>query len=483
MNDLDPLLNLCPDDVHSIHIMGICGTGMAALAGMLQQSGYSVRGSDSHVYPPMSDFLDGLGIEVRDGYKPENLEPTPDLVIVGNVITRINPEAQHLATLDVPYLSFPQALSRFYISSRTSLVVTGTHGKTTTCSLLATALHRADLDPTFMIGGILPEFGGNFRIGAGDHFVAEGDEYDTAFFNKVSKFLHYLPKIAIITSLEFDHADIFDDLEAIKTSFREFVSLIPEDGLLIINGDDENVLDIVRDAQCPVQSYGKSTGVDWQLTKVQPDSNSTLFTACKNGNEFGEFTVNLPGEHNCLNALAVAALLDHLGLPADDIAKGLSTFNGVKRRQEVRGVKAGVTVIDDFAHHPTAVLETVGALKHAYGEKRLIIVFEPRTNTSRRAIFQEKYAGAFDNADIVLLREPVPLTNIEQSDHFSSTRLAEDLRQRNVEASAFASTEAILAELDLVTRENDVVAILSNGGFDNIHNRLLELLGNRENRQ
>ena len=477
MNDLNPQLNYAPQGVKNIHIMGICGTGMAALAGMLQDSGFTITGSDSHVYPPMSDFLKQLNIEVFDGYKPENLDHGPELVIVGNVIRKINPEAQHLAALGIPYLSFPQALAEFFISTRKSLVVSGTHGKTTTCSLLATALYHADLDPTFMIGGIIPEFGGNFRIGNGDYFVAEGDEYDTAFFNKVSKFLHYLPQIAVITSIEFDHADIFEDLDAIKDSFREFVSLIPGDGLLIANLDDENVREVAAGAVCPVLSYGLSEDNSWTVRDIRYENGRTFFTAVKDGETYGEFSLFLPGRHNCLNALSVIAILDHLGQSKETIARGLSQFKGVRRRQEIRGIEAGVTVIDDFAHHPTAVKETVKALGEAYHDKRLIVVFEPRTNTSRRAVFQEQYSAAFEGADIIYLREPVPLDSINAEDHFSSARLADDLCQKhNQQANAFSTTDEILNHLTAEVKPGDVVAILSNGGFDNIHNRLLEML-------
>lgn len=481
MAELDPQLNYAPENIRHIHIMGICGTGMAALAGMLQQSGYTITGSDSHVYPPMSDFLNTLNIPICDGYSAQNLESSPDLVIVGNVITRVNEEAQRLAELPVPYLSFPQALSHFFIDSRTSLVISGTHGKTTTCSLLATALQRAQLDPTFMIGGIIREFGGNFRLGQGDYFVAEGDEYDTAFFNKVSKFLHYQPQIAVITSIEFDHADIFDSLDAIKESFRQFVSLIPEDGLLIANWDDANVREVASAARCPVQSYGLDRRYQWSLADVTVKDGMTYFTALHNGEAFGELAVKLPGRHNALNSLAVTAILNHLGVDAKTISAGLSSFGGVKRRQEVRGIASGVTVIDDFAHHPTAVKETLAALRLAYPDQRLVVVFEPRTNTSRRAIFQQDYVQAFDAADLICIREPVPLTNIQESEHFSSAKLAADLcRERNLVASSFADTEAILAYLDAQAQAGDIVAILSNGGFDNIHTRLLRLLKDKE---
>lgn len=352
-------LNHAPHSIKHIHLMGICGSGMAALAGMLQESGYTVTGSDSQVYPPMSTFLENLGISICNGYGPQNLTPRPDLVIVGNVITRKNIEAIALAELKIPYLSFPQTLSHFFISSRTSLVITGTHGKTTTCSLLASALYKADLDPTFMIGGIVGEFGTNFRLGSGNYFIAEGDEYDTAFFDKESKFLHYRPKVAVITSIEFDHADIFNNLDEIMKSFRKFVSLLPEDGLLIANMDDKNVAEIVAAAPCAVESYGFDPGYTWAIKKFEIQGGSSCFEVLKDGTHWSKFQVGLPGKHNCLNSLAVCAVMNHLGVPPSKINVGLEKFAGVKRRQEVRGVENGITVIDDFAHHPTAVLSLI----------------------------------------------------------------------------------------------------------------------------
>lgn len=471
-------LNGAPAETQHIHLMGICGTGMAALAGMLQKSGFTVTGSDSQVYPPMSDFLAALDIKVCSGYDAANLSPTPDLVIVGNVITRKNPEAIALAERKLPYLSFPQALAHFFIQSRTSLVITGTHGKTTTCSLLATALYHAGLDPSFMIGGIVGEFGTNFRLGEGACFVAEGDEYDTAFFDKESKFLHYRPKIAVITSIEFDHADIFSDLEAIKRSFRKFVALLPADGLLIANLDDANVAEIAAAAPCPVQGYGVRSEHTWTMHNITIDNAISHFNVVYKGQPWGAMTVGLPGRHNCLNSLAVCAVMHHLGVSPAAINNGLQKFAGVKRRQEVRGVVNDITVIDDFAHHPTAVKETLAALKCGYGKKRLVAVFEPRTNSSRRAIFQKDYAGAFDAADLVLLREPNPIEGLAIEELFSATQLAKDLTLRNVPAKAFTTTDAILDHLQSTLKKGDVVAILSNGGFDNIHIRLLEQLQN-----
>ena len=476
MMELDPKLNLAPEKIRHIHIMGICGTGMAALAGMLKASGYRVTGSDSGVYPPMSDFLNEQGIQAAGDYGPQNLEPRPDLVIVGNVITRMNLEAHGLAEAAIPYLSFPQALAHFFISGRTSLVVAGTHGKTTTSSLLASALHRAGLDPSFMIGGIVREFDANFRLGHGPHFVVEGDEYDTAFFDKGSKFLHYRPNIAIITSVEFDHADIFADLDAIKRSFRKFVALLPKDGLIVAHLDDPNVAEIVADAPCEVQGYGFSPELTWSLADIRAGLGMTSFQVHHQGQDWAELAVRMPGRHNCLNSLAVTAVLHRIGLAPEQINTALSTFGGVKRRQEVRGVERGITVIDDFAHHPTAVHETLAALKAAYAGQRLVTVFEPRTNSSRRAIFQQDYVSAFDAADLTLIRRPIPLDNVPAEELFSSEQLASDLQARGLDARTFADTDAILAHLMTTLKEGDVVAILSNGGFDNIHSRLLSQL-------
>jgi UDP-N-acetylmuramate: L-alanyl-gamma-D-glutamyl-meso-diaminopimelate ligase len=476
MIELDPKLNTAPEQIRHIHIMGICGTGMAALAGMLKSTGYTVTGSDSGIYPPMSDFLKDQGIVSAAGYGAQNLEPRPDLVIVGNVITRKNPEAHGLAAAAIPYLSFPQALAHFFISGRTSLVVAGTHGKTTTSSLLASALHQAGLDPSFMIGGIVREFAANFRLGKGPHFVSEGDEYDTAFFDKGSKFLHYRPDIAIITSVEFDHADIFADLDAIKRSFRQFVAKLPKEGLIVAHLDDPNVAEVVADAPCEVQGYGLSPELSWSLSDVRPRQGMTHFQVRHQGQAWADLSVRLPGRHNCLNSLAVTAVLHRIGLAPEQINSALSSFGGIKRRQEVRGVERGITVIDDFAHHPTAVRETLGALKAAYEGQRLVTVFEPRTNSSRRAIFQQDYVSAFDAADLIVIREPLPLDNIPQAELFSSTRLAFDLQARGLDALALVDTETILEHLMTVLQEGDVVAILSNGGFDNIHSRLLERL-------
>ena len=474
---LDPALNAAPADPRHIHLIGICGTGMAALAGMLQARGYTVSGSDENVYPPMSDFLAGLAIPVQAGYAAANLAGRPDLVIVGNVVSATNPEAVELARHGLFYLSMPQALGHFFLADKTSLVVAGTHGKTTTASLLATTLHRMGATPGFMIGGLVEAFGSNFHVSDGPYFVVEGDEYDTAFFNKVSKFQHYRPNSAILTSIEFDHADIFADLAAIKRSFAEFIGRIPVRGALVAHLDDPVVAELAREARCPVIGYGLADGYEWRYDDFEPRGLASEFSVFRRGQLQGRCRLPMPGRHNALNALAVIALLTRLGFPFASIAAGLGSFEGVKRRQQVRGVAGGVTVVDDFAHHPTAVRETLQALRLAWPDSRLVVVFEPRTNSSRRAVFQDDYAGVFGDADRTLIREHVPLDTVPAEEQFSSRRLAEDLRARGLDAKSYADTDAILDALASSCRSGDVVAILSNGGFDNIHERLLARLG------
>lgn len=466
--------------VRHIHIMGVCGTGMGSLAGMLKDSGYVITGSDENVYPPMSDFLAACNIKVKIGYAAENLKPRPDLVVVGNTIRKTNPEALALAELGIPYVSFPQTLAHYFLAGKTSLVITGTHGKTTTSSLLATLLHKAGQTPGFMVGGLVQAFGRNYNIGTSPYFVVEGDEYDTAFFDKGPKFLHYQPNIAIITSIEFDHADIYTDLEAIKRSFAKLVAIMPDDGFLIACFDDPIVREITAEAKCRVIKYGTGPDLDWTIKKLKVCPKGTFFEAIHHGKLYSSCKNPMPGRHNALNALAVIAVLERLGFDAKSITDSLGTFEGVRRRQEVRGIVNDITVIDDFAHHPTAVRETLGALRQAYEGHRLVAVFEPRTNTSRRQIFQKDYVKSFDQADRVVIREPVPLVNFPEDQLFSSSQLATDLNARGIAAVSFVNTDDILNHLPNMLIPGDVVAILSNGGFDNIHTRLLEILRSKK---
>ncbi len=473
---LDLALNRAPAAPSHIHLIGICGTAMAALAGMLKERGYKITGSDQQVYPPMSDFLASQHIEVQQGFQAAHLHPKPDLIIVGNVVRAVNPEAIELAHLGLPYLSMPQALAHFFLQGKIPLVVSGTHGKTTTSSLLATTLLRMGDAPGFMIGGIVEAFGRNYNVSESPYFVVEGDEYDTAFFNKVSKFHHYLPRYAICTSVEFDHADIFTDLASIKRTFAEFFGRIPQDGALFAHGDDPVLSSLLPSARCPLITYGTGEHCQWRLHEIHSQDLRSSFTFSYQGVMQAPCHLPMPGRHNCLNALAVIALLHRLGFPLERILSAISTFEGVKRRQQIRGTARGITVVDDFAHHPTAVQLTIQALRQAWPQSRLLVVFEPRTNSSRRSVFQKDYAKSFAEADQILIRQALPLDGIAAEDQFSSTRLATDLRSQGLHAQDFADTDEIIDYLAQHAQAGDKVVILSNGGFDNIHSRLLERL-------
>jgi UDP-N-acetylmuramate: L-alanyl-gamma-D-glutamyl-meso-diaminopimelate ligase len=370
----------------------------------------------------------------------------------------------------------PEALNRFAAAGKDTLLVAGTHGKTTTSSLLAWLLYAADLDPTYMIGGILNNFNGNYRLGRGTHFVVEGDEYDTAYFDKGPKFLHYQPTAAILTSVEFDHADIFKDLAHVKSAFHRFLKGLDPESILLAYDEDANIEGLLPEAECRIERYGRSAKADWRLGRVAVAPPETRFEVWHRETLFGEFTTALIGEHNLLNTLAALGVAHHVGISAEALIKGLAAFQGVKRRQEVRGVCRGVVVIDDFAHHPTAVRETVRAVKAFYGDRRVIAVFEPRTNTSMRDVFQTTYAACFDPADRVCIRQPPLLQKIPEGQRFSSRRLVEDLKARGRDAYYFPNTDAILDFLQQESREGDVILIMSNGGFDNIHARLLNRL-------
>ncbi|MBI5524145.1 MAG: UDP-N-acetylmuramate:L-alanyl-gamma-D-glutamyl-meso-diaminopimelate ligase [Desulfarculus sp.] len=481
---LDPAFNTAPEHISSVHLMGIGGVAMGALAGALKRRGLMVRGSDQPLYPPMSTFLEGLSIPVAQGYAAQNLQPRPDLVIVGNVIRRDNTEAIALAQAGIPYLSLPQALARFFIRERVSIVVAGTHGKTTTTAIAASALMRGGLDPGFLVGGIMLEGGQNFADGAGPHFVVEGDEYDTAFFDKRPKFVHYRPRIAILTSCEFDHADIYADMQAVRRAFDLLVGALPPDGVILAWGDSPEVLARVAGAPCPVLTYGQGQDCAWRLVSARPATKggAQLLVRTPTGLDL-DFFSPLAGEHNALNTTAACAALVAAGLEPSRAAALQAGFGGVRRRQEVRGEAGGVVVVDDFAHHPTAVKETVAAVRlfglpgWRPGQGRLVAVFEPRTNTSKRAFFQAEYALAFDRADLVFLREPPGVQDLPPDERFSSARLAADLETRGVPARAYEDSETLLMALLTELRPGDLCLVMSNGGFDNLHARLLASLG------
>ncbi len=473
---IDMNKNKIPSGVRTIHLIAVCGTAMGALACMLKDLGFDVSGSDQKVYPPMSLFLKRKGIEVMDGFCAQNLERVPDLVIVGNAVTRENPEVKQMQRLGVAFCSMPQALNRFVANGKKTLLVSGTHGKTTTSSILAWILYRAGLDPSFMIGGILKNFDSNYRLGNGPFFVVEGDEYDTAFFDKGAKFLHYSPRAAVVTGVEFDHADIFRDFDHVKQVFGRFLSDLQENSLLMAVDGDENVTSLLQGCHCRVARYGSNPGSPWRLGSITVDSPWTRFEVLKDGRRFGVFKTLLFGEHNLFNALADIAIADHLQISLDVIAGALETFEGIKRRQEIRGQKRGITVMDDFAHHPTAVRETIRAVQTVHSNGRVIAVFEPRTNTSMRDVFQTEYARCFDGADLVCIRKPPLLEKIPPGHRFSSTRLVDDLVKRGVMAHYFEDTGAIIDFLVITASAGDLVLIMSNGGFDNIHQRLLDRL-------
>jgi UDP-N-acetylmuramate: L-alanyl-gamma-D-glutamyl-meso-diaminopimelate ligase len=459
-----------------IHLLGICGTGMAALAGILKEQGHHVSGSDEHVYPPMSTFLEGLGIPILNGYRPENLEPAPDLVVVGNVIRRENPEAQAVMARNIVRLSMPEALNRFLVGGRQAIVVAGTHGKTTTTALIAWLLYALGQDPGFMVGGIAKNFQSNYRVGRGGYVVLEGDEYDTAFFDKRPKFVHFQPRAAVLTSIEFDHADIYPNLEKIIQAFEAFLAQVPPGGQVLAWGDAPLVREVCGRNHAPVDFYGLNDNVAWQAVQVTPAGGGMNFTARRDGRPWGDFFLPMLGRHNVLNALAAVGVMAELGQEPGPVAEALRGFKGVRKRQDVAGEFDGVLVLEDFAHHPTAVAVTLEAVRQGYPGRRLLAAFEPRTNTSRRKIFQVPYAEAFKDADLILVREPPDLWKVEPEEQFSSRQLVADLKARGQQALYFSDTDALLAELRQQVRPNDVVLIMSNGDFDHLVARLCEAL-------
>ncbi|MBT8330794.1 MAG: UDP-N-acetylmuramate:L-alanyl-gamma-D-glutamyl-meso-diaminopimelate ligase [Deltaproteobacteria bacterium] len=468
--------NVIPQNVHKIHLIAVCGTGMGALACMLKRQGFDISGSDQKIYPPMSDFLRQEGIHIMDGFEGDHLSGRPDLVIVGNAVTRENPEVRQMIQMGIPYCSMPQALNRFFAKDKKALLVAGTHGKTTTASILAWMLYKSGMDPSYMIGGILQNFDSNYRIGKGDPIIIEGDEYDTAFFDKGPKLMHFDPAISVLTSVEFDHADIFRDLDHVQTIFSRFLKQLKPSSLLLAFDTDENIRRIISNACCRIEFYGSDVDSKWRLGDIQIDAPWSGFEVLRFGQLYGRFKTRLVGRHNLYNALAVIAIADDLGLLPADIGGALETFEGIKRRQQIRGRKNQITVMDDFAHHPTAVRETVTAVKSFHAPRRLIAVFEPRTNSSMRDIFQDVYPLAFDFADLICIRQPPLLEKIPAAERFSSQKLVADLKQRGQDAHFFADTDAIVEFLGRHAVPGDLILVMSNGGFDDIHQKLLDRL-------
>jgi UDP-N-acetylmuramate: L-alanyl-gamma-D-glutamyl-meso-diaminopimelate ligase len=463
------------------HLIGICGTAMAALAGMLQARGHRVTGSDENVYPPMSTMLASLGISVMQGYAPKHLEPTPDCVIVGNAIPRGNAEVEAMLNRKLLYRSQAEVVKEEFIRGRRSLVVAGTHGKTTTTSIAAWVMDQGNLDPTFLIGGVAQNFGVSFRVTSSDYFVIEGDEYDTAYFDKGPKFMHYLPEIAIVNNIEFDHADIYNDLAAVKLAFRRLMNLVPANGKLIAGWDSPNVREVVasmgRRLFTQLETFGTSEDAKWRICEMDFSGAMSRFTVNCDGKEWGKFQTPLIGEFNLLNCLAVVIAADSWGIARDLIANALETFKNVRRRVEIRGEERGVTVIDDFAHHPTAVRETLRGLRNRYRDRRLIAVFEPRSWSSRLAVFQNEYANAFSAADYVIISSVFDSQKVmEKGQSLDTKKLITDISQQNKPAFELPNATGIIDHLLPQLREGDVVAIMSNGGFDGIHEKLLAAL-------
>ena len=474
------------DSIKRIHLVAACGTGMGTLACILKDMGYRVTGSDRNVYPPMSDFLEHNGITLFNGFDPANISDdpdlAPDLVIIGNAVTRDNPEAVAVMERGLAYMSMPQAVNRFIAHDKKIILVTGTHGKTTTSSIMAHLLETAGLSPSFMIGGILKDYNSSFKIGDGEYMVIEGDEYDTAFFDKGPKFMHYDPVITIMTGIEFDHADIFDDLDHICRAFNALVLKIKDKSRIIACKDNANLMQVLEQAGAAPQTYGDDAAwqvYDHRLSREPDPATGRLHTLARimGPDTSVNIQTDMPGRHNLLNATACIAAARSLGISQDDIVRGLSTFSGVKRRQEIRGQAAGITVMDDFAHHPTAVKETIAAVKPFYPQGRLVAVFEPRTNTSMRNIFQETYPACFDQADLVCICSPAVKKNIPDDQRFSPERLTQDICSRGRVARHFHDPGQVIDFLVQALKPKDIVLIMSNGGFGNIHQRLLERLG------
>jgi UDP-N-acetylmuramate: L-alanyl-gamma-D-glutamyl-meso-diaminopimelate ligase len=466
-----------PPGAH-IHFIAVCGVGMASLAGLLKARGYRITGSDQNIYPPMSTYLERIGINVLPGYRVEHVAPGPDMVVIGNAISRDNPEAEAVLAQSIPYISFADALGRFLIGSRTSLVVTGTHGKTTTTALAAWVLSSAGLDPGFFVGGVPINFGSGWRTGAGSHVVVEGDEYDTAFFDKGPKFLHYRPQHVILTSVEFDHADIYRDLDHLKSAFARLVDIIPADGSLVVCGDYAAGIEIAAAARCRRITYGNIGHGDWTAANAEFHEGRSFFEPCYRGKSEGRIEAGVIGMHNVKNALAVYVLARTLGIERARLLEGFASFAGVKRRQEVKGERRGVLVIDDFAHHPTAVRETIEAVRAAYGGRRLWAIFEPRSNTSKRKIFEHEFSSALALADRVVIAGIHQPEKVLEGERLSVDNVVREINRRMGEERARSIEKAseIATHFACNAAAGDVVLVMSNGGFDGVHDKILQAL-------
>ena len=457
--------------IKSVHFIGICGTAMASAAAAMKEQGFKVTGSDQNVYPPMSTFLEERKIEVISGYSEANLQGNPDLVVVGNAISRGNPEAEAVLNHRLRYCSLPELLKEFFIRGKRSLVVSGTHGKTTTTSLLAWVFEHNGMNPSFLIGGIPANLGQGARFTDSEWFIVEGDEYDTAFFDKRSKFVHYLPEVVILNNLEFDHADIFDDLAAVQKSISHLIRIVPGNGLLLANGDDANIAPLLSAAPCPLRRFGIGDMNDARAGKLQLDGDGSSFEL-----DGEAYRIPMIGELNVRNALAVAACARHCGLSAAQVQAAFDTFKGIRRRMDVRGEAGGITVVDDFGHHPTAIIETLKALRIKYGDRRLWAVFEPRSNTTRRNVFQDRLVTAFADADAVVVSQVARLEMLPAEERLNPEQLMADLRNSGKIAHYLPDVDSIVETIKQEAGAGDVICVFSNGGFGGIHEKLLTAL-------
>jgi UDP-N-acetylmuramate:L-alanyl-gamma-D-glutamyl-meso-diaminopimelate ligase len=460
--------------VKSVHFVGICGTAMASAAAAMKEKGFEVTGSDQNVYPPMSTFLADRKIPVMNGYAEQNLAHKPDLVVIGNAISRGNPEAEFVLDHKLRYCSLPELLKEFFIRGRRSIVVAGTHGKTTTTSLLTWVFEHNGLNPSYLIGGIPNNLSQGARFTDSEWFIIEGDEYDTAFFDKRSKFVHYLPEVVIANNLEFDHADIFESLDAIKKSFSHLFRLVPRNGLLLANGDDPNLASLLNLNHCPVKRFGLGAENAVQGFNLRFGPTATEFEIPS-----FKFHLNLVGELNVRNALAVVACAKHCGLSNKQIQSAFDTFKGIRRRMEIRGVAGGITIIDDFGHHPTAIRETLRALRIKYPQQKLWAIFEPRSNTTRRKVFQAELAESFADADAVVVAEVARLEQLAADERLNPAKLMEDIKASGKSAEYLPDADSIVTHMTKHAQGGDVICVFSNGGFGGIHNKLLERLGRK----
>jgi len=458
-------------DIRSIHFIGVCGTAMGAVAAMLKEDGFEISGSDHNVYPPMSTFLQEKGIRLMEGFKPENISHSPQLVVVGNAISRGNPELEHVLDERIYYLSLPETLKTFYLRHSKNLVVAGTHGKTTTTSLLTWIFQHAGKEPSFLVGGIPLNLGQGCKRQSDKYWILEGDEYDTAFFDKRSKFIHYLPELVILNNIEFDHADIFPNLDAVKTAFLRLVNIIPSNGMIVINGDDQNCKEVTKNALAEVIEVGFSEDCALRITDCGHDTSGSSFAFLGR-----KFHIPLYGQHNISNAAKAIAAAHSYQIPLDKIAEALTLFKGIKRRMEVKYDSHGITVVDDFGHHPTALRETIAAIRTRYPGRRLWAVFEPRSNTTRRSVFQKELPEALAHADGVFISQVARLEQIPANERLNPEKVAADIAAAGRPSFYEKDAATIVSKLVPLLKKGDVIAVFTNGGFDGIHEKLQAVL-------